>query len=74
MKSVMEKGVKGVKGLCGEAEGTHANYRLQRHVGMLGGKKQSTSLTLALKQCVCLHRGALEAADGYGSVPSMLEV
>lgn len=28
VKSVMEKGVKGVKGLCGDAEGTHAKQRL----------------------------------------------
>lgn len=34
----MENGVKGVKGLWGEAEGTHAKYRPQRRVGMLGGK------------------------------------
>lgn len=33
---------------------------------MLGRKKQSTSLPLALKQRVSLHRGVLEAADGYG--------
>lgn len=41
VKSVMENGVKGVKGLWGEAEGTHAKYRPQRRVGMLGGKTKA---------------------------------
>lgn len=71
----MEKGVKGVKGLCGEAEGTHTKYRPQRHVGIPGGGEGgSTSLPPTLKQSVCLHRVVLEAAGGYGSVPSMLKV
>lgn len=74
VKSVMEKGVKGVEGLCGEADGTHTKYMPQRCVGMLGVGNQSASLPPALKQSVCLHRGVLEAAGGYGSVPSTLKV
>lgn len=41
VETAMEKGVQGVKGLHGEAEGTHAKYRPQRHVGMLGGKTKA---------------------------------
>lgn len=37
VKGAMGKGVKGAKGLSGEADGTRAKYRPQRHVGMLGG-------------------------------------
>jgi len=70
----MEKGGRAVKCLCGEAEGTHAKYRPQGHVGMFGGKTQSASLPPALKQSVYLHRGVLGAAGGYGSVPSVLKV
>lgn len=39
VEGAMGKGVKGAKGLSGEADGTHAKYRPQRHVGMLGGGK-----------------------------------
>lgn len=38
VKNVMENGVKGVEGLHGEADGTHAEYTPQRCVGMLGGE------------------------------------
>lgn len=54
VKSVMENGVKGVKSLCAEGEGTHAKYRPQRRVGTLGGKtKAHPSLLPWSNLCVC---------------------
>lgn len=73
LKGAMGKGGRGAKGLNGEAEGTRAKYRPQRHVGMLGGKNQAHPCLLPQSN-LCLHRGALEAAGGYGSVPSLFKV
>lgn len=51
----MEKGVKGVKGLCGEAEGTHAKYRPQRHVGIPGrGGGRGKHIPPSYPEAICM--------------------